>query len=54
MENFNVESIAKGYVEMAEINLSIVEEYFYLEDEAMKIGENIYDLEEENTEGNAL
>lgn len=39
MGKINIEEIAKGYVEMSEINLSISQECFEAENEAQRISE---------------
>lgn len=47
MKKFTLTEVAKGYIEMGEINLAISEEFFLLEDE----GEKIYEMDSEKTEG---
>lgn len=45
----NVEKMAKGYVEMGDINLEIAQEGFYAEDEVMRKGVVCYEMDKKNT-----
>jgi hypothetical protein len=39
MANINKEAMKKGYLEMAEINLILTQEFFHLENEGEKLNE---------------
>lgn len=49
MRRINYDEMAKGYQEMAEINLTISQEFFHLEKE----GESLYEMDFKETESKA-
>lgn len=52
MRKFTKDEIAKGYMEMRDINLSISKEYFEAENQAMEIGDAKYEMGKEDTKDN--
>jgi len=53
MRRFTIEEMANGYVDMGDINLAISQEYFEVENQAMRLGDAYDEVDKKKSEGDA-